>query len=183
MRIRFFRTLGIAGSLIASNTALTLGSEPADNMLKPFSAQSNYMSQLGYARWNQYLGTKSWPRSVEIEYFETGDYSNDPDTISILRTLQGMIKRNPLACEYVVEWSIMRWGMDWRDEYTGKRIYRRHERKLLSVAYDTLQTHQTRRLDDGLLIRLLAHWDEIQKNECDHDKAYRHWFDWWDAQK
>ncbi len=182
MRILFLKTLYIVSCLIAFNVASTLASELTSLAPKPFSAQSNYMSQLGYARWNHYRSTKSWPRSVE-KYFETVDHSNDPDTISILWALRNMIKQNPWAREYVVEWYISRWGMDWHDEYTGRQIYRRHERKLLVMIDNTLQTHRTRRLDDDLLIQLLANWNKIKQNERDYEKAYKQLSDWWSEQK
>lgn len=176
MRNFFLITVCFVGSLAAAHADSPIAPQP-------FTAESNYMSALGYARWIHYRETGAWPRSVETEYFETGDHSNDPDFMSILWTLHSMIKRNPLAREYVVKWSIDRWGTDWHDEYTGQQIYRRHDRKLLYVAHDVIQTHETRTLNDALLFQLLEKWDEFRKNERDYNKASQQWSDWWKAQK
>jgi hypothetical protein len=140
------------------------------------------MSELGYKRWRYYCTSGAWPKRVEVDYIST-DGLNDPDTLTILYSLASLVKRNPLAREYVTQWEIDRWGSDWHDQYTGQRIYRRQDKKLLLAAYDVLQTHATRRLDDALLFQLLKKWDEFRSNERDYDKASKRWFEWWDAQK
>ena len=181
----YFLMQNIILHAVIINTLITGGVtcpavSPASSESKPFTAECNYMSELGCKRYKHYLKHGTWPRLREFSGFPE---NSDPDSRTILWELRGMVEHNPLAREYVVSWSVHRLLMDWEDYHTVQMIYRRSDRKLYYFAHDTLQSHATRTLDDFLLIDLLKKWEDMRSQEPDHDKAAKQWFAWWEAQK
>ncbi len=156
--------------------------QPVDADMRPFSAATNYMSAIGYARWKYFQEFKKWPPSVIEEVIAESPVSGGFDWRTFLRAAQGQSKQYPYARKFVNSWHIDTIGPDWRDDYYIVKEYRRSE----GAVYDPYVYKGPKPLfplNDTLLSQLLKEWDAVYAKTKNINEADNKMMELWTKHK
>ena len=128
-----------------------------------FSAQSNFMSTTGFARWKHFQEAQKWEPEVVEEVVAESPVFGGFNWHTFLVLLRYQIREHPCARKFVLSWHIDTIGPDWRDDYMLVTIYERDR----GIVYDPNTYKKAgvssgrRPLNDELISTLLTKWQEF----------------------
>ena len=150
--------------------------------VRPFSTETNYMSPVGFARWQYLQEHKEWPPSVIKEVIAESPVYGGFNWVFFLRSAQAQTKKYPYARTFVNSWHIDTIGLDWRDDYYIVKEYRRSAGAVWDPnAYKGPKPLYP--LNDDILSQLLKEWDDVYIKTKDGYKAEEQMMLLWESYK